>query len=285
MKAKFAGPAMTYALLAATLAAAQNDPKAAVSEQDIPGPPPVAAAAAPTRPAEMPPKPPTITCSGGQLTIVGENSTMGSILTAVQQCIGVRFDIPADTQERRTFVHLGPGLIRVVLHSLLESTDDNYVIEPSATDPDAIRSVILISRAKPEEREDPSPGNRTLTAARRAWIEERNRTRAPVAPSEDSSSVAENDSAEDQSATDTPGAEKAAPTAPAGTDTADAAPSVVAQPPPVSSAPGPEASSDNGANNAGGQLQNQITNMQQLFEQRQQMMQNQSKPPAPLPPQ
>ncbi|HEX4066532.1 MAG TPA: hypothetical protein VHZ09_10960 [Acidobacteriaceae bacterium] len=281
MNAKFFGLALTSALLAAAMASAQDSPGSALTEKNIPAPAPVSTIRpTPDRPAEMPPKPPTITCRGGELTVVAENSTLGSILTAVQGCIGIRFDVPADSREERTFVHLGPAPVPAVLRSLLESSGDDFVIEPSASNPDAIQSVILIARAKTDDRGDPSSESRTLTAARRAWLDERRTTRTPAAPAENSGDPSGDLSADNQSPAEALPAENPASAPAAGADNADVAPAAVQPPAPSpATAPAPDASTN--ATDTNGQLQGQITSMQQLFQQRQQMIQGPAKPQSP----
>lgn len=283
MTAKFFGRALTSSLLAAAAAtaSAQDSPGSALTEKNIPAPSPASTIRQTSdRPAEMPPKPPTITCKAGELTVVAENSTLGSILSAVQGCIGIRFDVPADSREERTFVHLGPAPVPAVLRSLLESSGDDFVIEPSASNPDAIQSVILIARAKTDDRGEPSNENRTLTAARRAWLDERRMTRTPAAPAENSGDPPAELSSDNQSPAETPPAENQPSTPAAGTDNTDAAQTAAVPASAPNPAPAPDASTN--ATDTNGQLQGQITSMQQLFQQRQQMIQGQIKPQSPV---
>jgi hypothetical protein len=213
------------------------------------------------------------------LTIVANNSTLGSILTAVQRCIDVRFDVPEESMAERTFAHIGPGPTPTVLRSLLESTGDDFVIEPSATNPEVIRSVILIAHEKTEDPSAPSAGDKGLTPARRAWLEARRATRTP-AP-EDSSDQAADVPSETESVADTAAAEPPAPAPPAAP--ADTTQPSAAQP--VAGGAAPTSAVANVSNNmdtatADG-LQNQITNMRQLFQQREQMVQTQTKAQSP----
>lgn len=279
MNAGFAGRILAGLLVATAAASAQpqSEQKPGLSEQDVAASS-AATPAAPARPAELPPKPATVTCSEGQMTVVGENSTMGSILTAVQSCIHVRFEIPAETRDQRTFVRLGPGSPSSILRSLLESTDDDFVIQPSASNQETIAAVILMAPAKKDDVGN-SP-NRSLTAARRAWIDQRRETRTPAQETEDDAGQLEDSAAESQAAADASTAEAAASTAPsevsgsAGTQTAKADASAG-----PAAAPATDASNGSNEAQAKGQLQNQITDMQQMFQQRQAIVATQTKPP------
>lgn len=281
MNARFAGGTLAWALLAMTAAsaAAQSEQKPGMSEQDVAASPAAATAAPPpARPAELPPKPATVTCGEGQMTVIGENSTLGSILTAVQSCIHVRFDIPAETREERTFVRIGPGAPAMVLRSLLESTDDDFVIQPSASDPQMIAAVILMARAKKDDSENPA--NRSLTAARRAWIDQRRATRTPAQETDDEDALPDNSAAGSEAAANNATAEAAASAAPSEPSGGDGTQTAKAD---ASASPAAEPASDpSSAANAKGQLQNQITDMQQMFQQRQAIVATQNKPPQPV---
>jgi hypothetical protein len=60
-----------------------------------PAPPPP-----PARPAEMPPKPPTVACQGDTLTISADNSTLESILALVRGCTGA-MEFPKGPEDSR----------------------------------------------------------------------------------------------------------------------------------------------------------------------------------------
>ena len=100
----------------------------------------------PSWPAEAPPNPPQVVCAGDQLTITADNSTMGSILVGLKNCLGIDAQIPKGFAEERTFVKLGPGPTRSILDDLLGGTSFNYVIESSAPDHGKILAIVLTDR-------------------------------------------------------------------------------------------------------------------------------------------
>ena len=278
----------TIRLLVSVLLAGLAFP--ALSAQELPDPThgATAGSTAPApapRLAESPPKAPKVTCVGGQLKISADNSTLGSILSAVHACIGVQIDIPAGAGAQRTFEELGPGPEREVLESLLSGSDFNYVIGASDADPQKVETVQLMER-KTELAANTIPMDRTMTPARRAWLESRqNLLRAGTSGTEPPPSV-------DESTNDTPAADDAA-VAPAQADnpSTSAAPAQAAasDPPapaadqPAPTSPGgiiaPAVTSDastvstatNPALDSGKSTAERIADMQQMFEQRKHM--------------
>jgi len=204
------------------------------------------------------PNPPKVSCKGDQLTISANNSTLASVLGAVHSCTGVKIDIPMGVAESRVFDQLGPGPARQVLTSMLEAMNLNYVIGSSDANPEKVDSVLLIARAGDAASVDGIP-DRGTSASRRAWMQTR-QNRAASAPEDNSSSVP------DTTAT-APVEEPAA--APADTPAINPAPVVPEAAPvrPESLTPTPI----EGKNTA-----EQITSMQQLFEQRRKMMEQQN---------
>ena len=104
------------------------------------------ASTAPRVPAEMPPNPPKVTCDGDKLTISAQNSTLGAVLNAIRACSGAQIDVPEDARGERLFAELGPGPLRTVLAEFLSSTDFNYVIKASPSDPQKVQMVLLNPR-------------------------------------------------------------------------------------------------------------------------------------------
>jgi len=84
----------------------------------------------------------------GQLTIIGENSTLGDILAAVSERMAADIELPASASDERIWVRLGPGPARRVLAALLGGTELDYVIQASDSDPDGIQSVLLTLRTR-----------------------------------------------------------------------------------------------------------------------------------------
>ncbi len=98
---------------------------------------------APLRPEQMPAVPPDVTYQNGELSIVAQNSTLSSILSAVKARTGAQVEMPADTVNERVVVKLGPGNPRDVLGALLEGSRFDYIVLGSADDPNALSQVIL----------------------------------------------------------------------------------------------------------------------------------------------
>lgn len=226
--------------------------------------------------AEAPPKQPKVVCRGNEMSISADNSTLSSILAGVHRCIGVQIDIPEGRGGARIFGELGPGPVRDVLDALLSGTELNYVIGSSGPDPEKVDSVLLMVKANDQLKGGPgAAGDFALTPARRAWLstQRNNRPTAGTTP-EDlvRSSGSEPDQAPpaDEAAAASP-AENAGP--PANAPGADAAP---ASPPDNSAAPPADANPSPAQDKS---TEDHISDMQQLFEQRRQMMANQNTAP------
>ena len=187
-----------------------------------------AAATAPHLPAEMPPNPPKVTCDGDNLTISAQNSTLGAVLNAIRACTGAEIDVPADARGERLFAELGPGPLRAVLADFLSSTDFNYVIKASPSDPQKVQMVLLNPRTGDSTGEvaTVADGSTNTTANRRGWQKAReNYMKSFTAARDDSNQEADTSSSAS--------AEAAAPTAsPAPAEAAAPA----ASPPPVDAA-------------------------------------------------
>ncbi len=243
--------------------------------------------------SETPPKAPKVTCDGGQLRISADNSTLGSVLAAVHACIGVLIDIPAGAGGQRTFEELGPGPEREVLESLLSGTDFNYVIGSSDADPQKIETVLLMQRTNELATNAPST-DRTLTPARRAWMESRQNFKRAGTTGEEAPQVADEPA-------ETPAASDDVAAAPEATENSNANATQTQTPatdaaspaadPPVPAAPQdnslvapaaavsemqPASSATNTALESGKTTAERITDMQQMFQQRRQMTQGQN---------
>lgn len=269
-------------------------------------------AAKPRLPAEMPAMPPKVTCIGGQLTIVADNSTMASVFAAIHGCIGATIDLPSGSSSTRMFADIGPGPVNQVLQSLLSSTDLDYVIQLSSSDSNKIQTVFVTTRVDDKD----SSGTPALasTPARKAWLETRRNTRHSQEESDGSSSK---DS--QISATDTPdpapvstpiqdttvaagdakpdvalGVPAAQPGAPlpaevsGGTPGNNATPAGTANTPPADPNAAPVTDSNaaappdpSTASPADKETQDKISNMEQLFEKRKQMIETPSSAPKP----
>lgn len=135
--------------LVASCAAAQASPQRRFHKQpvqkDAPAPQQVVPAA-PLSPEQMPASPPQVAFSTGILTIIANNSTLGDILRAVHRQTGASVDVPGNATER-VVGKFGPGPVRDVLTLLLNGSHFNYVLLGSATNPNALDRVMLISRS------------------------------------------------------------------------------------------------------------------------------------------
>ncbi|MFZ3339961.1 MAG: hypothetical protein WA213_03695 [Terriglobales bacterium] len=96
---------------------------------------------------QLPAAAPKVTYENGMLTIAAQNATLGEILRDVRKLTGATIDIPPSGANERVVVQLGPGAPRDVLAALLNGSSFNYVMLGSATDPGAVATVLLTSRA------------------------------------------------------------------------------------------------------------------------------------------
>jgi hypothetical protein len=298
------------------LGAAHAQTRTSTVPSDPPGGTAVAAAKAtsvakPRLPAEMPAMPPKVTCTGGQLTVVANNSTMASVFEAIHGCIQATIDLPSGSSSTRMFAELGPGPVNQVLQSLLSSTDLNYVIELSGSDSSKIQAVLLTARA---DDKDPLGGSAlALTPARKAWLETRRDARhtqeesdgsqpngspistadasdaAPVlSPIQDTPTVAGNAKPDAAPGTALAQPDATAPAGVAGTTGNNVTPSGNANTPPTDPNANPAADPNAAAppdpttaSPADKETQEKITNMEQLFEKRKQMIQTPPSTPKP----
>jgi hypothetical protein len=224
---------------------------------------------------ETSPSQPQVTCNGSQLTIKANNATLGSILTAVGACIGTKIDVPEGAARERMFVEFGPGPTGETLTSLLGSTDFDFVVSASQSNPQKIDTVLVLLRSE----NSPAPADAAPTRSRRAWLENRRNENAMRAGKEDAVQAVP-DPAESPAATAeaTASAENAA--ASADPDPTNATESPVAE---TSSAPttnvAPSSTLPAASAVPGNGTQDMISNMRQLFEQRRQMVESQKSTP------
>lgn len=122
-------------------------PVAAAVPAPIETPPPPPPPPPPT-PEQMPPGVPQVSWDGKQLSISSDNSTLADILTAIRRLTGADIDIPGGASAQRVAARLGPGPAREILSSLLSGTDFNYVIQAAAENPLGIQSVVVTLRNK-----------------------------------------------------------------------------------------------------------------------------------------
>lgn len=243
----------------------------------------------PKRPAEQPPKPPKVTCRGDQITISAENSTLDAILAAVRGCTGAKIDIPGDASRIRSFEELGPAPVREVLDDLLSGTPYNYVIQSSEANPLKVETVLLSMRSG----DGGKPGSNSIstdipmTAGRRAWQKMQKFDKPdPATLNEDGTQV---ESAPETPANEVTAASLGQPTdgnqATAAANPPENATEASAAAPPVApaSAVAPPIADPNSGADPAKVMQDRIAAMQQMFAQRQQMMQKQNQPQSTTP--
>jgi hypothetical protein len=221
----------------------------------------VAAPEWPKNPVDLPPRPPRVICSGDQLTITAENSTLDSILVLVRGCSGARVEIPEGAARVRSYEQLGPGPMRKVLDALLSGTDFNYVLESSDANPQKLEAVLLTARAKDGaagtggSASSASPSTEiAMTPARRAWTHMQKFDKPDPAPTDDST-ASSNDPSIAKEVAD--GAEASAT-------------------PPINPENIPTFPNQSVANADPSKVEERITSMQQMFGQRRQMMEKQN---------
>jgi len=276
------GAVATGALAGAQTGAVQNPPAKSVTAADVaPAVPAVAEAAPefPKRPAELPPKPPKVSCHGDQITISADNSTLDAILFAVRGCTGAKIDVPGDAGRVRSFEELGPGPVREVLDELLSGTPYNYVIQSSEANPLKVETVLLSMRTEGGDKGGATSNaistDVASTPGRRAWKLMQKFDKPDPATLNGDDTPAESDAA-------TP-ADEANAAAPASAADPGAAPAEAAAiAPPAMTPVAPPIVDPNSNADTSKAVQDRITQMQQMFAQRQQMMkQNQGQSAAP----
>ena len=128
----------------------------AVLEVPLPDPAPIPA----MTPEELPARVPLVTYRHGQLTIDSINSTLSSILNAIQTQTGATISIPDDCSER-VAVHLS-GPPNIVILQLIDGSMFGYVIRSSPEDPEGLAELVLNRK--------PGPTAQTLAASSRSDI-------------------------------------------------------------------------------------------------------------------
>lgn len=243
--------------------------------------PPAPAPVIPKRPAEMMPKPPQVTCRGDQLTISADNSTLEAILASVKGCTGAHIDIPDGAGKVRAFEELGPGPVREVLDELLSGTQYNYVIQSSDVNPARVEAVMLSMRTTDDGKPATLSTDIPLTNGRRKWqlMQKFDKPDPSATAEENGADATDVPVAADSVAT--PAAQAAERNASASAADASSAEASATLAPPtqgISPVVAPNSSADPSQ-----AVQDRISSMQQMFEQRQKMIekqnQNQAAPP------
>jgi len=111
--------------------------------------------------------------SGGQLSIVADNSTLGDVLNAVKSLTGASIDAPTSVTSERIAAELGPGQPQQVLQQLLSGSKFDYIIVGSPTNTAAIEQIILTNRgaASPGGPTNPPTNNAAVQMPGRAGFQ------------------------------------------------------------------------------------------------------------------
>jgi hypothetical protein len=208
------------------------------------------------------------------LTISADNSSLDSILAQVRGCTGAKIDVPEGASKIRSYEQLGPGPVRTVLDQLLSGTQYNYVIQSSDENPAKVETVMLTMRTS----EGPGGANSNsntvstdlpMTAGRRAWTHMQKFDKPDPNSESDQNAQAAAEAAFNGGDSNSP-----APAEPADANAAQAAaaPAAAATPAPPAT---PAASLNPNADPKSG-FQDRVNSMQQMFDQRRQMIEKQN---------
>lgn len=275
---------MGLVLAVAAVGSAQNAPAVAAevnAAAAAPAAAPVPAPVYPKRPAEEAPRMPRVTCQGDQITIAANNSTLEQILAMVKGCSGAKIDIPEGASQIRSFEQFGPGPMRKVLDDLLSGTPYNYVIESPEANPQRVDMVLLSMRDK-DDNGTISP-DIPMTNGRKLWQHMQHFDKPdPSMLNEDGTLKEGDDAAAAQSEAPRTPAQQADANAAANTAPAAEA-SAAAGEPAAANSGAPAVTNSNPNADPSQVVQDRIAQMQQMFNQRQQMIKQQSQPPSGSP--
>lgn len=224
----------------------------------------------PLTPEQRPAAAPLVIYLNGKLSISAKNSTLGDVLRAIAAKTGAAIDVPENANER-VVSHLGPGLARDVMASLLNGSHFNYVMVGTETDPNAVARVVLTAKNEKADSGSVVAGSNPVMMNGRPMVQPRTALQAAVMqPYQEmlAQQQAQQEAAENQQPITPvePTAASSEPTAAAGSGASE---SVVEAPPP--------AEAPRAGNGSGDKTPAQV--LQDLYETRRQMMQQQHQPP------
>jgi hypothetical protein len=233
----------------------------------------------PLTPEQRPAAAPIVIYLNGKLSISAKNSTLSDVLRAIANKTGANIDIPENANER-VVSQLGPGLARDVLASLLNGSHFNYVMVGTENDPNSVARVVLTAKSdKPDTGTAlASSGSGPVMMNGRPMVQPRSALQAAVMqPYQDmlAAQQAQQEAMEAQQsiapAESTTGSTDAAPANPAPANAAPASASTdngTVEPPPAPEPP-------RAGNASGEKTPAQV--LQDLYETRRQMMEQQQK--------
>ena len=96
----------------------------------------------PSGPAQQPASAPRVSYSGGQLTVIANNSALSDIMSAIEHATGVRVEGTRPDAER-VFGQFGPDSPRDVLNSLFSGSKYDFILTGSLDDPGGVQTIIL----------------------------------------------------------------------------------------------------------------------------------------------
>jgi hypothetical protein len=233
----------------------------------------------PLTPEQRPAAPPVVSYQNGKLIVIAKNSTLGDVLRAIANKTGAGIDVPENANER-VVSQLGPAPARDVIASLLNGSHYNYIVVGTESDPNAVARVVLTTKS--DKADGSMPMAATASPTGRPMVQPRTALQAAVMAPYQEMLAQQQAQQEAQEAAElqqsiAPAAEpaatnEAAPNAAAATSApADAA--AVEAPPP--------AEPPRAGNGSGEKTPAQV--LQDLYETRKQMIQQQLRPPQPPP--
>jgi hypothetical protein len=229
----------------------------------------------PLTPEQRPAAVPLVIYMNGKLSITAKNSTLGDILRAVAAKTGAAIDIP-DNANERVVSQLGPAPARDVMASLLNGSHFNYVMVGTENDPNAVARVVLTAKSEKADSGPTVAGSNPAMMNGRPMVQPRNALQAAVMqPYQEmlAAQQAQQEAAENQQPTPVePAAAPAEPASSTGVPSGGASDGAAVEPPPPAETP-------RAGTGSGDKTPAQV--LQDLYETRRQMMQQQHQPPTP----
>jgi hypothetical protein len=108
---------------------------------------------------------PAITYVDGQLKIAAFDISLAEILRKVAELTGATIDVPPGANsELIPIVKLGPGPARTIVASLLTDSSFDYLIQATESDPDGLKSILLMVPDKKPSGTEANRGTRTASS-------------------------------------------------------------------------------------------------------------------------